>query len=92
MSVALEVLAGFIGFAKKLGEPLRFEKVDIVPFWPILAIFVLLLWMVSLLQPRTVHGIRMVVGWTCVLALPVIVTLLIAAFLMITGYPVGPPK
>jgi hypothetical protein len=92
VDIVTAFLVGLVGFAKKLGEPTEVWGMSIVPFWPLLVCLVFILLMMGRLNPQTKHGGTLVIAWMAALIqLPVIVMLL-AAFLMIMGYPVGPPK
>jgi hypothetical protein len=92
VDIVTTFLYGLVSFAKKLSEPTEIWGINIVPFWLLLVCLVFIALMIGRLKPQTKHGGTLVIMWmAAVIQLPVMVMLL-AAFLMITGYPVGPPK
>lgn len=92
MDIVTAFLFGLVSFAKKLSEPVEVWGMSIVPFWLLLGCLAFILLTMGRLNPQTKRGGTLVIAWMAALIqLPVIVMLL-AAFLMIMGYPVGPPK
>jgi hypothetical protein len=92
VDIVTAFLFGLVSFAKKLSEPADIWGISIVPFWLLFACLVFILLMMGRLEPQTKHGGTLVIVWMAAsIQLPVIVMLL-AAFLMIMGYPVSPPK
>jgi hypothetical protein len=92
VEIIVAALVGFIGFAKKLGESARIWDVEVVPFWIIALDLVFIGTLLFRLKPRTELGGTLVIVWSCALALPFIVAIIIATFLMLMGYAVGQPK
>ena len=92
MNVALDILTGFVTFAKSLGEPTRIWQFEVIPFWVLVFDVLFLILLVSRLHPQTDHGIKLVVGWFSVLLAPVVVVLLIAALFFFPAFTMGTPK
>ena len=92
MDVITVVLAGFVSFAKKLGEPMEIWEFSVAPIWVVIAALLFICAMVSRLKPRTKHGETLVIAWAGALSVLFVVAVLLGLFLMLPGYQVMQPK
>ena len=86
------VLAGFVGFAKKLGEPMEIWEFNVAPIWVVIVALLFICAMVSRLKPSTKHGETLVIAWASALSVLLVAAVLLGLFLMLPGYQVVLPK
>ena|GEM_PF-3849594 len=88
MNIGLSVLTGIIAFVQKLGEPIRIWEFEVVPFWVILSVTLIIMVLIPCMGLETEHGLKM----TFVLLYPflaVMVTLVLLGCLVIySGFQV----
>ena len=92
VNVITVVLSGFVGFAKKLGEPMEIWELSVAPIWVIIAALLFICAMVSQLKPRTKHGETLVIAWASALSSPFVIAVLLGLLLMLPGFQVVQPK
>jgi hypothetical protein len=88
MNIGLSVLTGIIAFVQELGKPIRIWEFEVVPFWVILSVTLIIMMLVLCLDLQTEHGLKM----TYVLLYPFLaamVTLILFGWLVLySGFPV----